>query len=1465
MQHHEPSERPIPEYEPEEYSTFGGNLTSPRLRRAKNPPLREDTLDKLDECLFRTSMAQSQAACALLGCLLAEFGGLPASLAYDVGQALRKPAMLFLLSVWIVPENITKADGEFVIAKGTDPQEERRGKMAAALEGILEDEGLTPEQREEWLDACRHTLSADINTTSALVNRKASATAAAKGRGLAGAGTDGAMDIIGRFYGGIGNLLGLFVPKEFNPAHDNTNCSIVCDTLFSNRFGKGQGADFGKLSEVYSEIAAWARSWPVSQNVVEGTPATVTDAGPTLDMLIGHLSRSGLLPPEGDAVPGFKELLLFLKKNSHKSKLTTLLGPLGNDGTDSPLGPEKLGKLATAAQESSAKCLASAAGKGPMEYLTSMMHAASAASGVPFETSGHTVRFFKCAMTEAVQRFKSRMSLTGRREGERESMLAKGNAMLGKANPRTVAILDGFRAVRKEETGASEEYEIRKGAIKGYAQLHGTWAAKNCGTVAERLEALERFWEEAPDGRKGDISLFRYLCGRPPLPDGPDGGFDPLTDASPADLWAYVEARKNFCNASKWKIHMLRHFDPFRSPATLRFGSGRMNVVHDAKKHHKGPFFQYLQLALWDGGAFVDRLGHWDSKLINEALSLRSCALGPEAPLATRNFKLAAGLDPDTPCQVHDLYTGRDNWAVTISMTGESLGKLRALKNPDDLDAKSLGRIRKCVAWHIDFHIKFRPYGPYHRFASKTNEGPEAAAAGTVCPAALPKRGREASIDPGWDLSGVKALGVDIGRNNAIALAFLHPTATSDLEALCLANHVPCPGAGDKWCHVPVAGTDGGATGNKTIIFQRIGPDILPDGTKKPTPWARIGVQSLPKIRGESPKEQRELSDDEMVALHNAEVSLGIPDPYVMRLVSSGFGQDDRPPNQKDRLSRILRHPSLLPAPPAQPADVRAPSPASVLRTAIVAANGLVLTVRQAVKHFFWLSGIPALLKDESPSKVAIGLQDWWDLMRHGNKDVSTLAATDLWDRHVRPLPGYRDPGPDRAKGAARKASGPHDPGLEAIARSLMEAGAGEACRHFEEALEGIEASLAEATHTAHRFLFPDRRRDKKDRLSGRMMGGLSQLRIDAMGTLVHGVMRPLALYRANKPAEGGVANGSPEFDITTVCKPEIATMQRIRGQRANEIVSAVLKAALGESVKKKAKGAKGKNGKPDGGPGAGDGKLCPFVIVENLDSLTPSSDRTRRENRIISTMRAGGITTKLKERCRRLGLMLVEVDPAETSVIDSRTNNFGIRLMGITAAKFMSERWIRGKVAGAARPAENDEAEAENRLWRAADESLRDLSVDELAKAANLFVPSKGGKLFLSADEKTTGIIHADINAACNIGLRGLTTPGWVGGYHKVLVDGGNVPDKTKYARHPAVPTDRPLIEGCQGESPGGKRPAGKNERSNLFRTPSCDPVDSKTPWLKRKAFFKKVREGSVNNLIKRRGLGKPVRPDDP
>ena len=140
--------------------------------------------------------------------------------------------------------------------------------------------------------------------------------------------------------------------------------------------------------------------------------------------------------------------------------------------------------------------------------------------------------------------------------------------------------------------------------------------------------------------RGADHGIFLCLAGLRGAP-GPGGAaFDPGKSLPPEKFEAYVLARKSLSAAESLWAPALRHIDPFFSPAPMWFGSGRLDIEHDAKTHFREGekvFYQHFFARLWNRSRnqFRMTLGCWSSNRINTALALRSDNKGADVTLNT--------------------------------------------------------------------------------------------------------------------------------------------------------------------------------------------------------------------------------------------------------------------------------------------------------------------------------------------------------------------------------------------------------------------------------------------------------------------------------------------------------------------------------------------------------------------------------------------------------------------------------------------------------------------------------------------------------------------------------------------------------------------------------------------------------------------------------------------------------------
>jgi hypothetical protein len=165
-------------------------------------------------------------------------------------------------------------------------------------------------------------------------------------------------------------------------------------------------------------------------------------------------------------------------------------------------------------------------------------------------------------------------------------------------------------------------------------------------------------------------------------------------------------------------------------------------------------------------------------------------------------------------------------------------------------------------------------------------------------------------------------------------------------------------------------------------------------------------------------------------------------------------------------------------------------------------------------------------------------------------------------------------------------------------------------------------------------------------------------------------------------------------------------------------------------------------------------------------------------------------------ENCHLYGLLLLQDNPAKTSIMDSRTSNYGIRATEIQARTFKNKPEIQGRVANALKLDKKGETVSpDDRILLTIHNKIKNLSPIELAKAPSVIILQKDGPFFISSDKESPLPMSGDLNASINIGLRRLTLVNWPSSFSSIEVDVNTVPLK-KYEMFSIIPKNKPLIE---------------------------------------------------------------------
>jgi IS605 OrfB family transposase len=254
--------------------------------------------------------------------------------------------------------------------------------------------------------------------------------------------------------------------------------------------------------------------------------------------------------------------------------------------------------------------------------------------------------------------------------------------------------------------------------------------------------------------------------------------------------------------------------------------------------------------------------------------------------------------------------------------------------------------------------------------------------------------------------------------------------------------------------------------------------------------------------------------------------------------------------------------------------------------------------------------------------------------------------------------------------------------------------------------------------------------------------------------------MRPFAQYYATYAARTPIVGESPS-SLDTIGLQELHKVKTLEKERHNLLANLVLSAALG--------GYRDKFNPKRVKQAPAPSKACDIIVIEELSNLKPSlQERTERENKVISSMKASSFKEVLNGGCQRHGIKLVQVRPAETSRIDSRTGSFGVRVEELTAQKFMTQDGISKCVQEARERREKGSPRPGDNLWISTYDRLRGLSRSQLSQAKNVFIPAQEGPLFLSVYQDSFSVINTYLNTSFNLALKAFMDPLWEGSQYK-------------------------------------------------------------------------------------------------
>lgn len=221
------------------------------------------------------------------------------------------------------------------------------------------------------------------------------------------------------------------------------------------------------------------------------------------------------------------------------------------------------------------------------------------------------------------------------------------------------------------------------------------------------------------------------------------------------------------------------------------------------------------------------------------------------------------------------------------------------------------------------------------------------------------------------------------------------------------------------------------------------------------------------------------------------------------------------------------------------------------------------------------------------------------------------------------------------------------------------------------------------------------------------------------------------------------------EIPVEDPCPDLLRKIENVREQRVNKIAHEIVAQALGVRLKKSRidKNADGRDvvhGEYEKIPG----RTCvDFVVLENLSAYLTSIDKSPDENSTLMRWSHRQLVMKVKQLLEEVfGIPVLCTHAAYTSKFDSYTSSPGFR------ARELDKAYIE-RLAKSDDETEQHLGGVYARIWDAIPLHLKRKGLKLIAPDAR-----NGGEFFVSADGER--VTNADMNAAVNIGWRGIAAP---------------------------------------------------------------------------------------------------------
>lgn len=271
---------------------------------------------------------------------------------------------------------------------------------------------------------------------------------------------------------------------------------------------------------------------------------------------------------------------------------------------------------------------------------------------------------------------------------------------------------------------------------------------------------------------------------------------------------------------------------------------------------------------------------------------------------------------------------------------------------------------------------------------------------------------------------------------------------------------------------------------------------------------------------------------------------------------------------------------------------------------------------------------------------------------------------------------------------------------------------------------------------------------------------GLSLARIEQLESLRKRAQSLNRVWRY-EPEDPESRKSLKDVNLPDPCPDVLEKLDRIKDQRVKQTAHLILAQALGVRLRAPELGKEFRRARDVHGEYERfRERAADFIVMEDLSRYLSKQDRARSENTRLMQWSHRALLETLKELCEPYGIQVVETNAAFSSKFCSRTGEPGFRAREVSVKDFEQGGRYAWKLDRLKKHELKHVRLSKEQLAEcvALDEIATELRRDFGGKKRSLLVPEEGGPIFVNASNDAW--MQADMNAAINVGLRGMAEP---------------------------------------------------------------------------------------------------------